>query len=49
VIAAVSVIDKLVGRVEIEARSRRSRPLDVDRGPATDAYRKPILRDNRSR
>jgi len=49
VIAAVSVIDKLVGRVEIEARPRRSRPLDVDRGPATDAYRKPILRDNRSR
>lgn len=48
VITAVSVIDKLVGRVEIEARSRRPRPLDVDRGPATDAYRKPILRDNRS-
>lgn len=49
VIAAVSVIDKLVGRVEIEARPRRPRPLDVDRGPTTDAYRKPVLRDNRFR
>lgn len=47
--AAVSVIDKLVGRVEIEARPRRPRPLDVDRGPATNAYRKPVLRDNRTR
>lgn len=49
VIAAVSVIDKLVGRVEIEARPRRPRPLDVDRSPTTDAYRKPVLRDNGSR
>lgn len=49
VITAVSVIDKLVGCVEIEARSRRSRPFDVDWSPATDAHRKPVLRDNRAR
>jgi len=49
VIAAVSVVDKLVGRVEIQARPRRPRPLDVDRGPAADAHRKPVLRDNGAR
>lgn len=47
VIAAVSVIDKLVSRVEIKARPRRPRPLDVDRGPASNAHRKPVLHDNR--
>jgi hypothetical protein len=35
--------------VEIQARPRRPRPLDVDRGPAADAHRKPVLRDNGAR